>query len=112
MVQENKPTPDSSPPRRHLSVESQSHFENENPNDRLVSTAGEHLFLVQLMGKTGAWQPLIGGNENGDGGVERGFDQPPPASSTCNPSLRVSSPPAGPFRAQARSRANTNLEYV
>lgn len=68
-------TLDMSLPSRHLHLESKSHSENEKPYSRLVSTAGECLFLVSLMGKENSvWQPLIGGKENGDSGVERGFD--------------------------------------
>lgn len=63
-------------------------------------------------GRTCAWQPLIGGRENGASGVKRGFDQPPPASSTCNSSFPVSSPPAGPFQGRERLRANKNLESI
>lgn len=62
-------------PSRHLNLESKFHSENEKPYSRLVSTAGECLFLVPLMGKENSvWQPLIGGKENGDSGVERGLD--------------------------------------
>lgn len=99
-------TLDLSLPSRNWNLESKSHSENKTPYSRWVSTAGEYLFLDPLMGKISVWQPLIGGEENGDSGVGRGFDEPPPASSTCNSSLLVASPPAGPLRAQERLRTN------
>lgn len=60
------------------------------------------------MGKISVWQPLIGGLENGDSGVGRGFEEAPPASTRTSP-LLASSPSAGPFRAQQRLRAKENL---
>lgn len=39
------------------------------------------------MGKISVWQPLIGGLENGDSGVGRGFEEAPPASTRTSLSL-------------------------